>query len=777
MSGSMLMHQILLTRVCALRLQFHFAFLVISNCLLGFGAAGTVLSIAQDRWRAQPSRWVARSTVAYLVSLIATYAFLIAIPLPENIKASRFDHVLLLSLFNLVGAVPFFFSGLVVGLLLSAHTVQADRLYAVDLLCAGLGCVLCPALLPSVGAGGAFAVSALLALSAAVLATRERYGRPVLIGGALVLAVGLVIVPKLDRWAPVPAKSTLGPTAHTPVESRHSVWTANSRIDLTRREGCVEPIFMLGKHQREPLPRECAEIAQDATAATTIINFSQEPAALELLRNSMYSATYRLKQKPKVLIIGVGGGNDAWAAKINGASKIKGIELNWPILDIHRHELHHFSRNLIDDPTVEFVADEGRSALMRESRDYDVVQMTGIDTWTALASGAYVLAENYLYTREAIVSMYERLAPEGIIQLSRFALTIEALRLVSNVDAALTSLGVADIDRSVVVQTAPDYMLSIMIKKGKFSQAEQASISDFAERSGFELYYLPDRPLKNWVDVFMRSTDKQRFIDAIPENIAPTEDDQPYFFNFVKWQHPIDSLHHLNDIPMISQGNPFFVGAQLLLSALLSGVLIIWPLARRAGLPKAGAGRILVYFSALGLGFISIEISVIQKLTLLLGQPVYSLTVTLASLLVFTGLGSLGLARRVQRGTTSAWIVPVALVVYLALVNLLSPWVVAQLIAESLPVRMAATVIVLAPLGLLLGVPFAYGLRVTQSHAPQLTPWAWAINGFMSVVGSILTVVISMNFGFSTVLWLAAVIYVIGFSALNGLPSGERVAG
>ncbi len=771
-SGSMLMHQILLTRVCALRLQFHFAFLVISNCLLGLGAAGTVLTIAQKRFWAEPSRWVGRFSLAYVVSLVATYAFLIAVPLPENIEATRLDHILILSLFNLVGAVPFFFTGLLIGLLLSVHAAEADRLYAVDLLCAGLGCIVCPALLPWLGAGGVFVVAAMLGVGAAMFAAREEFGKPVLVGGAVLLVLGAVIAPKLDEWAPVPAKSTLGPTAHVPIVSQHSVWTANSRIDLTRRAGCQEPIFMLGKNQEAaPRPRECAEIAQDATAATTIINFSQEPEALELLRGSMYSATYRLKQNPKVLIIGFGGGNDAWAAKINGAREIKGIELNWPILDIHRDELHHFSRTLIDDPTVEVVADEGRSALMRDSELYDVVQMTGIDTWTALASGAYVLAENYLYTREAITSMYDRLAPDGIIQIARFAMTMEALRLLSNIHAALSDLGVEHPERSLVVQMTPDFMLAVSIKKGTFSEAEQTRIREFAETSGIQLIYLPDRPgLGGVVEDFVRSNDKQKIIDEFPENIEPTEDDKPYFFNFTKWQNPIEAIRRIDDIPAISQGNPFFVLTQLLLSISLSVALIIWPLARKSGLPKAGAGRILVFFSALGVGFISIEIAVIQKLTLLLGQPVYSLTVTLFSLLVFTGIGSLRFARKVQPGTVSAWVVPVALALYIGLINLSSPWIVSQLIATALPVRIAASVLMLAPLGLLLGIPFAYGLRVTSTHSPQLTTWAWAINGFLSVVGSILTVVISMNFGFSAVLWLAALVYIVGFAALNGLP-------
>jgi hypothetical protein len=219
-------------------------------------------------------------------------------------------------------------------------------------------------------------------------------------------------------------------------------------------------------------------------------------------------------------------------------------------------------------------------------------------------------------------------------------------------------------------------------------------------------------------------------------------------------------------VPAVSQGNPFFLLSQLLLSMVLSAALIIWPLTRQARKPGRGALRLLAFFSALGIGFISIEVALLQKLTLLLGQPVYSLTVTLFSLLIFTGLGSLYLAPRFAAGTRSIWLIPAGIALYLALFNLGSGAVVSAAIGAELPWRIAVAVLMLAPLGVLLGVPFAYGLRVANEYDPQLIPWAWAINGCLSVVGSILTVVISMNFGFTVVLWSASVVYALGFACL-----------
>jgi spermidine synthase len=760
---SMLLHEILLTRICALRLQFHFAFLVISNCLLGMGAAGTLLSLKHEQFFSETRLWLTRFCWGYLIALLGTYVFLVSFPLPADLSISNARHLLALSLFNLVGALPLFFSGLVIGLLLSANAERAGRLYAVDLSAAGLGCIACPTLLPLVGAGGVFTTSALLAFIACIALEWYRAGKLLRSGAVALAIVGLALVPRVDTWLPVTSKAgEVGPDQHI-----RSVWTSNSRIDLVTSARCDWPQFMRGKVKTVPLPRECAQIAQDATAATTISNYSDDEPAREGLKRTMYAAAYRLKREPQVLVIGLGGANDVWTAKASGARSVRAIELNWPIVDIHKHVLRRYSRRLVEDSSVTLVADEGRSALMRDRNQYDVIQMTGIDTWTALASGAYVLAENYLYTREAIAAMYLHLKPDGILQISRFSLEAEAMRMVSNIHAALESMGGSSLEHSIMALSAPDVMMALQIKKGVFTDAEQDSTAAFAQENGLEVVYLPGHPRPGLVDAFIRSPDKQRTIDAYPLNITPTEDDRPYFFNFLRWQDPLASFGHIDVAPSVSQGNPAFILIQLLISILLSAGLIVLPLARSQGFPQRSARPFLWYFSALGFGFIMIEVAVMQKLTLFLGEPVYSLTVTLCALLIATGLGSLLIGGRIDLTSRRIVFVPIGIAIYLGLLNVGLPLIVAQLIELSLPLRITVTVLLLAPLGILLGVPFAYGLRVAERIDRRIAAWGWAVNGCLSVVGSIVAVVISMNFGFSVVLWFAAVVYPLAFMSLH----------
>jgi hypothetical protein len=269
------------------------------------------------------------------------------------------------------------------------------------------------------------------------------------------------------------------------------------------------------------------------------------------------------------------------------------------------------------------------------------------------------------------------------------------------------------------------------------------------------------------IDPFIRSSDKHRLIEEFPLNIAPTEDDQPYFFNFLRWGDPFASVGAIDAAPSISQGNPAFILLQLLVSIILSAVLILLPLFRGHGVPQRGTRPFVLFFSALGLGFILIEIAIIQKLTLFLGQPVYSLTVTLCTLLISTGLGSLLLGGRFALTSRRALFIPVGISIYLALMNFGLSRVVTHWIGAGLPVRVTVTVLVLAPLGVLLGVPFAFGLRIAERVDRRIAAWGWAVNGCLSVVGSILAVVISMNFGFSVVLWVASIVYLVAFVALR----------
>lgn len=775
-SCSMLIYEILLTRICALRLFFHFGYLVISNCLLGIGASGSMIAVFQDAWRPRARFWITVFSGLYLLSLVFTYVFVLTYQIPPALDLSDGGHLTRFFVFTLVTATPFFFAGSVIGMILTFHVEHVYRVYGVDLLGAGLGCLLTPLLLAGFGAGGTMIVAGLLALATLLLAGADVPARRLLLpAGAALACAGIFLLPGLDARLPVPGKGYLDLTSDVAIRLARfpewSRWSSNSRIDLLRVPDKDRFIHAQGTNANDgALPQEHL-ILQDGWAGTFILNFSQHPEGLSVIGNSLYSAALGLKAHPRVLVVGMGGGNDVWAAWLRDPEHVKAIELNRQILEIHRSVLPQYSRALVDDPRIEMVHGEGRSELMRDDQRYDVVQMTGIDTWTALTSGAYVLAENYLYTREALQAMYARLADEGILNIIRFSADVEMLRLLSNINAAFTAMDIDNFARSVVVLRTADGLAATLVKRGVFTPQEREWIERFTHEAGIEIVYLPGRGGDSVVSKFVRSDDKSRMIREFPRDISATTDDRPYFFNYYKWRDPLATLDKIQEPSQVAQGNPAFILGQLALAMVLSFVLILLPLvlARRRSLDRRHSGRFGIYFVGLGLGFIMLEIALMQKLVLFLGHPMYSITVTLFALLVFTGLGSLVSKQFFPAINAHPWGVPLLLGLYVGAFLISSSWIVETFIGLPLAGRVAVTLMLLLPIGFVLGVPFAYGIRCVNRYDPTLVPWAWAVNGFCTVIGSILAVIVSMNLGFSTVMLFAVAAYCVAFGAIRPL--------
>lgn len=779
LSASLLAFQVLLTRVCALRLHFHFGFLIISNSLLGIGASGSLLALLEARWRRDPQTWIWGFTIGFLLSLPLCWTYLLTAQVPVTLNFDSVDAVQEIAqfvLFNLACAVPFFFGGTAVGLILSANATRVHSVYAADLFGAGLGCLLCPILLWHIGAGGCFVVTATLATLAALSAAAPQVGIGSRAALGVALFAGVFWVASLDRLFPVPGKVFLDVTRDYTISDYgrpiFTQWSANSRIDvlvMKKNQGMMQARGAVAL--KMPLPNQ-AWIAQDGDAGTFLFNFSGEPDKLAVLKHTMYYSAYGLKTgtQPKVLVIGVGGAADLWAAKLSDASLIRGIELNQAVLNVHHTIGAPFSKDLVADPRVELVCDEGRSALRRETQQFDVIQLTGIDTWTALTSGAYVLAENYLYTIEACRDMYSKLTPNGVMQITRMSAEAEATRMLSNMYASLPADKQAQFADSVAALRTPEGLMAVMLKKSAYTEDEVKWLESFADDNGIDKVVLPRRTLGNHIEEFVKSQDKPKFIDEYPLNISPTTDDEPYFFSFLKWNYDDLAKNYLYKPTQVVQGNPWFLTWQLLGSALAALLLIVVPLLFRRGTTthsRDGALPFLVYFAGLGVGFIGIEVALIQKFTLLLGQPIYSIVVTLFAILIFTGVGS-WLSHKVIGGDPKlARLVPVGILVWFALIAFLSPYLVDACITWSLVGRSIVTVLVIAPGAMLLGVPFAHGIGVVQKINPSFVPWAWAVNGSTTVVGSILTVILSMNFGFAAVLLISGLVYLVAFAAIG----------
>jgi hypothetical protein len=371
---------------------------------------------------------------------------------------------------------------------------------------------------------------------------------------------------------------------------------------------------------------------------------------------------------------------------------------------------------------------------------------------------------------EALGTMYDRLADDGILQITRFAGEMEILRLLANLDAALGQRDGTEMETSTVCLYIHS-LVAVLVKKGPFDPTELRSVIDFAARAGIQVLYHPGLPQSHSIDTFLRSDDRERYIREYPRDISPTPDNRPYFFNFTRWTDLPSAWRHIDESMAVSQGNPLFIFGQLGLSTGVALTVILLPLVllRRKEISRRYRKRFLVYFTGIGLGFIFIEIALMQKLVLFLGHPLYSITVTLFSVLIFTGIGSWLSGRWFHEPTRRAWIVPAGLVVLLGVIMAGSAAATRAWIGLPGAARILVATAVLAPIALLLGIPFAYGIRLLNRFNPALIPWAWAVNACATVVGSILTVILSMNFGFHFVLLMAMLCYVMTFLAVHRL--------
>jgi hypothetical protein len=475
-----------------------------------------------------------------------------------------------------------------------------------------------------------------------------------------------------------------------------------------------------------------------------------------------------------------------------GARHVDGVEIN-PIIanDVMRDRFHDFSGGIYTHPRVRIVIDDGRSFVRRTPDRYDVIQASLVDTWAATAAGAYTLTENTLYTVEAFGDYLDHLNDSGVLTITRWV--FDGLRLVSLAQEACARRGWDAAPRLVIVQY--DRVVTVLLKKTPFTPDEIARLRAAADRLEFRVLYAPapegqpntiDLAETDWADGtepvdyarLVLAPDRWKFYDGYGQDIRPTTDDRPFFFHTTKLEHQFQVAFGRS---MLFGNGLSALLTLMAISAALVVMFVLGPLAidltrGRASTTGAEAGpqRLarrwfawLAYFGALGAGFMLIEVSLLQRFVLLLGHPVYSLTVTLFALLLGTGVGA-AWSRRLNEATLQrSAAVALAAIAALAVVAVVT---VAPLVSWAIPfsrgARIAIAVATLVPIGLVLGIPMPAGIRLLNSRAPHMVTWAWGMNGALSVVGATLAIFIAMNWGFSVTFLAASATYLIGLIAI-----------
>jgi hypothetical protein len=780
LSAAALGYEILLMRLFSIIQWHHFAYMLISVALLGYGAAGSFVAIAR-RWLLARFA-VVFSLAAALFGISAVMGFALAQRVPFNPLEILWDprQPLLLLLVYLLLVPPFFCVATALCLTFARFGAQAHRIYSFDTLGAGLGSIGILAALYLLAPADALRLIGGLGLAAAALAGWQSGARR--LPAALLLAA-LAVPPLLPaQWVeliPSPYKDlsqALNIQGARVIAERSSPLGLLSVVDSPLAPLRHAPGLSLNA-TAEPPPQ--LGIYTDGDGPNALTRYDGATAPLAYLDYLTSALPYHLSVQPRVLVLGAGAGADVLQARYHGARAIDAVELNPQLIDLVQQRYGDYSGRPYSAPGVRVHVAEARGFVAGSNEHYDLIQVALLDAFSASSAGLYALSESYVYTSEALQDYLKHLTPGGLLAITRWVTLPprDTLKLFATAVAALEAGGAAQPGRQLALIRGWK-TVTLLLKNGAFSAAEIAAIQQFCRARSFDAEYYPgiaagDANRYNLLDQSYFFEGAQALLGAgradfsarYKFDIEPASDDRPYFFHFFKWRTlpELLALRGQGGMPLLDWGYPILI-ATLIQAIAVALALILLPLRFLAREPDAAAippglrGRVALYFLVLGLGFMFVEIAFIQKFILFLSHPLYAVAVVLCAFLIFAALGSRFSGRFSLAPRRPLW--PFALIVLLALAYLLAlPPLFRELMALPDLAKIAVAVALIAPLAFAMGMPFPLGLASVAAQAETLLPWAWGINGFASVVAAILATVLAIHLGFNAVVGLALLLY------------------
>ena len=776
LSAAALLLQVALTRVFSVAQFYHFAFLVVSLALLGFGASGTVLavwpSLRQTAWRP----WFA---LGFALTAVLAYLFVNHHAFDSYSIAWDSDQAWLLIANLLFLAVPFAFAGLLIASMLAEHAAGAGRVYAANLLGSAAGSVGAIVVLGWLSSAQAVLLCAVLGSIAGVVLAEGR--KRIALGTCSVAATAgialLLLLPPTFEVQTSPYKTLSQIRLDPEAEIVRTAENASARLDVVRSP-TIHSAQGLSLGYLGELPPQAGLVVD----AGMLLPVSERAATDTALLEHMPSAVaYRLRPDADVLILGSGGGIEALTALANTSGQVTVVEPNELVAEALRDDLAEWA-GLADDPRVTLLSEEIRTAAERTDDAPDVVVLSLTEGYHPVSSGAFTLTEDYTLTTEAFEAYLDLLAPDGLLIVHRW-LQEPPSETVRTLATILAALDVADPAEHIAAFRSFQHG-TFVVKPDGFDEGEVETLLAGVEDLRYDLTLAPQMPqeLVNrsarlpepvYADTYralLETPDRAAFFAAQPFEVTPTTDDRPFFFHFFRAEQTPDVLENLGRRWQPFGGSGYFVLVALLAFAVMAALLfVLLPVVLRRrfrdGLRVIGRGRaarVVGYFTLLGLAFLLVEISLIQGFILLLGQPTLAVATVIGALLLASGVGSSLSARCDWRLVLVA--LAALLVIYPVVVSTLTP----ILLPLPLAARMLAVALLITPVGFLMGMPFPRGVAAL-ADADDVVPWAWAANGSASVVSAVLAAMLALSFGFGAVLLIGAALY-LGAAAIRPTP-------
>ncbi len=809
-SAAVLAYEVLLMRLLAIVQWHHFAYMVISIALLGFGVSGTFLALTRQWLRTLFVAVFAAN--AALFGATALLCFAVAQRLPFNALEIVWNPAQLLYLLVLYAlfAVPFFCGANCIGLTLFRFGDRIPRIYRYNLMGSGAGAlgivlvlfVLFPPDALRLVAGLGIAAAALVCLDDGL--GRRPWAALVFSVLALVFAV---LIPR--SWTALRMSEYKGLSMALQVPGAEVLSEQSSPLALSTVVRMSDIPFrhvpgLSLNSAVEPPPQ--LGVFSDGDALSVITAFDGRLEPLAYLDFTTTAMPYHLLERPAVLVLGAGGGADVLQALYQGAARIDAVELNPQVVRLVEEVHADFAGNLYQRPEVRVHVAEARGFVAGSEARWDLILLPLLDSFGAAAAGVHSLSESYVYTVEAFREFFRHLRPGGFLAITRWLKLPprDSLKLFGTALVALELEGVARPARRLALIRSWD-TTTLIVKKGELTTGEIAAIRAFVAQRSFDCAYYPGMPteeanLNNVLDepyffdgaMALIGPDRASFRSRYKFDITPATDDRPYFFDFFTWR----ALPEL--LELRAQGGAALVEwgylilfATLVQAGLLSAALILLPLGmrRRRTALFPSRWRIVVYFFALGLAFLFVEIAYIQRFIVFLSHPLYAVAAVLCAFLVSAGVGSGYAPRLAERlgGTTVAAnrgssfgistmeVAVLAIFLIGALYLALLPYLFRWLMPLPGPAKVLVSLALIAPLGFWMGMPFPLGLVRVSERAADAIPWVWAINGCASVVGAVLAAILAIHFGFTTVVVIALVLYLVAAAVFHA-PLGSFLA-
>jgi len=760
-STALLAIQVSFTKFFSIVMWYHFGFMIISVAMLGFSVSGVFLSMAVN--------YSKKFTFPVLVSVSSAMTFLSYIVLtrmtftPINLVFKGTGlFTLVLMLFSLF--VPFFLFGLTTGWILRERKKEIGIYYSVNMTGSAFGAILFILLFNSFNGQVVIPlITFLMSISALVCAVELK--EKIISAIVPVIIFPTLFFPALFPMDP-PGDKILGLVKDRANDVIYTGWSALSKVDVIKDPDRsaypsiglwgISPVF---KEDGRIFPERMGVVI-DSWAYTSIFKYPQDFDFFDYFPTTL---VYHLGgNNVSSLHIGAGGGMDLLAARHYGVKNVTGIEINPVIVKAVQNEFKEYSGGIYSGNIegIEIVVDEGRNFIESSNISYDIIQLSGVDTFSSTHAGAFALSENNLYSVEAFRSYYEKLNEDGYFTMTSWFAPDEtgtprfSIRLLNIVRDSLTGMGIDPKNRVMFIVS--DVYTLLVLKKGVFSYAEMLKGSEYIEKNKFVPLVMPYKETveSNVFQKFLYADDaaSEKLIDEYPYIVSPPTDDRPFFFELRKLNTLFAGINS-GVLPLNIFSGQTILFAILLILLFLGAMLILQPLYFFRLKNKTDLALYkLGYFSLIGLGFMFVEIVLTQKLVLYLGHPSYSLSIALFSILLFSGLGSFFSNSRILRKRTTLFMLCAIL---LAVIFLLSPTLHATL---GLPfgIRVLITLFIIAPVSFLMGTAFPAGAGMVRESE---LPFLWGINGFFSVIGSVVATIVSINFGFTAVFYLAFICY------------------